>query len=428
MPAKTAVAYRATGLSIWPERVKGSMFPLGLTLIVLGLVALPVVVLLFASFRPAGQLPFTGNTWTTATYAEVFGSASTYRLLKNTLLYAAGAMAVSLPLAFALAWLTERTDLPGRRLLYTLMFVPMLLPPFAIALGWILLSGPNAGTLNVFIRTSLSLDITRGPLNIYTMCGMVFVSGILAIPSMWLLLLGLFRNFDPRLEEAASASGAGRWQVLKRVTVPLMLPGLLAVGVYFTIVFIEAFEVPLAIGTTAEIPFLSTKIYLLTSRAEEGYHYGAAATFGLMTLLAGIVLMVGYLWAVRVSARFAVVTGKGYRPRLVRLGRWKYLALGGVIGYFTVAVILPTLILVWASLLRYYVPFSLDKVHLVSLQHYRLIFARDDFVMALKNTMITACVAATASMLLAAVIAWYLVRRATLMARVLSVLSFVPLA
>ena len=133
-----------------------------------------------------------------------------------------------------------------------------------------MLSGPNAGTLNVFIRTSLSLDITRGPLNIYTMWGMVFVSSILAIPSMWLLLLGLFRNFDPRLEEAASASGASRWQVLKRVTVPLMLPGILAVGVYFSIIFIEAFDIPLAIGTTAEIPVLSTKIYLLTSRAEEG--------------------------------------------------------------------------------------------------------------------------------------------------------------
>ena len=97
------------------------MFPLGLTLIVLGLVALPVVVLLFASFRPAGQLPFTGHAWTTATYAEVFGSASTYHLLKNTFLYATGALVVSLPVAFTLAWLTERKDLPGRRLLYTLM-------------------------------------------------------------------------------------------------------------------------------------------------------------------------------------------------------------------------------------------------------------------------------------------------------------------
>jgi len=167
MATITAAARRYSGLSIWPEQVRGTLFPLLLTLIVLGLVAAPVVVLVVASFRPAGALPFTGKGWTIDTYGEVFGSASTYQLLKNTLLYAAGAMAVSLPLAFALAWLTERTDLPGRRLLYTLMFVPMLLPPFAIALGWILLSGPNAGTLNVFIRTSLSLDITRGPLNIH---------------------------------------------------------------------------------------------------------------------------------------------------------------------------------------------------------------------------------------------------------------------
>jgi iron(III) transport system permease protein len=408
--------------------MKGIMFPLGLTLIVLGLVAVPIVVLLVASFRPAGQLPFTGNAWTTATYGEVFGNASTYHLLKNTFLYAAGALAVSLPMAFALAWLTERTDLPGRRLLYTVMFVPMLMPSFAVALGWILLLGPNAGTINVFLREALALDTHRGPLNIYTMWGMVFVSGIIAVPSMWLLLLGLFRNFDPRLEEAAATSGAGRWQVLKRVTMPLMLPGILAVLVYFSIILIEVFEVPLAIGTTAEIPVLSVKIYLLTSRAEEGYHYGAAATFGLMTLALGGLLMVGYLRAVRVSAKFAVVTGKGYRPRLVKLGHVKYLALAGVSVYFLVAAILPTLILVWASLLRFYVPFSPDNFHLVSLHNYRLIFGRDDFVTALQNTLITSCVAATVSMLVAALIAWYLVRRPGLLARVLGVISFMPLA
>jgi iron(III) transport system permease protein len=428
MATTTAIEHRYYGLSIWPEHLKEAMFPLGLTLIVLGLVAAPVVVLIVAGFRPAGQLPFAGNAWTIATYAEVFGNASTYTLLKNTFLYAAGSIAVSLPIAFALAWLTERTDLPGRRLLYTLMFVPMLMPSFAVALGWILLVGPNAGTINVFLRQLFALDNFRGPLNVYTMWGMMFVSGVIAVPSMWLLLLGLFRNFDPRLEEAAAASGAGRWQVLKRVTVPLMLPGILAVLVYFTIIFIEAFEVPLAIGTTAEIPVLSVKIYLLTSRAEEGYHYGAAATFGLMTLVAGAVLMVGYLRAVRVSAKFAVVSGKGYRPRLVKLGHFKYLAVGGVIVYFLVAVVLPALILIWASLLRFYIPFSPDKFHLVSLHNYRLIFGRDDFVVALQNTLITSCVAATVSMFLAAVIAWYLVRRPGLLARVLGILSFMPLA
>src|SRR5437764_9006653 len=101
-------ARRYCGLSIWPEPVRGTMFPLALTLLVLGLVAAPVVVLVVASFRPAGELPFSGQVWTIATYGEVFGSASTYKLLQNTLLYAAGTMAVSLPLAFALAWLPER--------------------------------------------------------------------------------------------------------------------------------------------------------------------------------------------------------------------------------------------------------------------------------------------------------------------------------
>jgi iron(III) transport system permease protein len=428
MSTATAIKFVSYGLSTRSERLKQTIFPLGLLLILLGLVAIPVVVLLVASLRPAGQLPFTGTAWTTATYAEIFGNAGTYHLLKNTFLYAAGSLAVALPLAFVLAWLTERTDLPGRRLLYTLMFVPMLMPSFAVALGWILLLGPNAGTMNVLLREILALDTSRGPLNIYTMWGMVFVTGLISVPSMWLLLLGLFRNFDPRLEEAAAASGAGRWQVLKRVTVPLMLPGILAVLVYFTIILIEVFEVPLAIGTTAEIPVLSVKIYLLTSRAEEGYHYGAAATFGLLTLGLGSLLIVGYLRAVRVSAKFAVVTGKGYRPRLVQLGHVKYVALAGVTVYFLVAVVLPTLILVWASLLRFYVPFSPDNFHLVSLHNYRLIFGRDDFMTALQKTLITSSVAATVSMLLATIIAWYLVRRPGFMARVLGVISFMPLA
>jgi hypothetical protein len=104
------------------------MFPLGLTLIVLGLVVLPLVVLLFASFRPAGQLPFTGHTQTPAPYAEVFGSASTYHLRKNIFPYTAGMLAVSRSVAFTPARLTERTDLPGRGLLSTLMFVPMPMP------------------------------------------------------------------------------------------------------------------------------------------------------------------------------------------------------------------------------------------------------------------------------------------------------------
>src|SRR6266516_3876241 len=150
MATLTAAARRYSGLSIWPEPVRGTLFPLVLTLLVLGLVAAPVVVLVVASFRPAGELPFTGKVWTIATYAEVFGNASTYNLL------------------------------------YTLMFVPMLLPPFAIALGWILLSGPNAGTLNVFLRQLFALRTMRGPLNIYSMWGMVFVTGILAVPSIWL--------------------------------------------------------------------------------------------------------------------------------------------------------------------------------------------------------------------------------------------------
>src|SRR5438128_11338852 len=90
MATLTAAVRRYSGLSVWPESVRGTLFPLVLTLLVLGLVAAPVVVLVVASFRPAGELPFTGKVRTIATYADAFGNAGTYKLLQTPLLHQPG--------------------------------------------------------------------------------------------------------------------------------------------------------------------------------------------------------------------------------------------------------------------------------------------------------------------------------------------------
>ena len=406
-----------------------NLFPVLLTLVLLGMVGAPLVVLAIASLRPPDALPFSDAGWTLANLRTVFLEADTYTLLQNTFLYAAGSLALALPLAFSLAWLVERTDLPGRHVLYTAMFVPMVIPPFAVAIGWIFLLNPNNGLLNNWIRDLLALGISRGPFNIYSVWGMIFVTGLLSVPSMWLMFLPLFRNSDPRLEEAAATSGAGRLQTLLRVTVPLMAPGMLAVLVYFTVIYIEIFEIPLALGLTAQYPVLSTKIFLLVNAEEIGeVAYSIAAAFGMMFVLIGIVLMALYLFAVRLSAKFAVVTGKGYRPSLVKLGWWKYVTLGAIGTYFALAVLLPFLILLWTSLLPFYRAPSLRALDFLTLVNYTKIFQQREFLLALQNTIIVAAAAASVSMLLASVISWFVVRRAGWLSRSLSVLSFTPLA
>src|SRR5262249_14694597 len=159
---------------------------------------------------------------------------------------------LALPLALLLAFLTERTDLPFRNTAYALMFIPLATPSFATALGWVLLSGNRAGTLNQWLRYVLHLNTNSGPLNIFTLEGMIFVHPLGLVPSMWLLLLGVLRNMDSNLEEAASVS-ASRLRSLFVVTIPLIAPGLLAVVVLFLIAGIESLEVPLVIGPTAGI-------------------------------------------------------------------------------------------------------------------------------------------------------------------------------
>lgn len=407
-----------------------NLFPVLLSLVLLGMVGAPLIVLAIASLRPPGALPFSDAGWTLANLGTVFLEADTYTLLQNTFVYAAGSLALALPLAFFLAWLVERTDLPGRHVMYTAMFVPMVIPPFAVAIGWIFLLNPNNGLLNNWIRAALDLSISRGPFNIYSVWGMIFVTGLLSVPSMWLMFLPLFRNSDPRLEEAAATSGAGRLQTLLRVTVPLMAPGVLAVLVYFTVIYIEIFEIPLALGLTANYPVLSTKIFLLVNAEEIGGEvaYAIAAAFGMMFVIIGVVLMGFYLFAVRLSARFAVVTGKGYRPSLVKLGAWKYVALGAIGAYFVLAVLLPFLILLWTSLLPFYRTPSLRALDLLTISNYTKIFQQREFLLALQNTVIVAAAAATASMLLASVISWFVVRRPGWLSRSLAVLSFTPLA
>ena len=413
----------------WHVPVPKNIFPLCLAILLLAMVGAPLIVLGIASFRPPDALPFSDAGWTLSNLRTVFLEASTYTLLKNTFFYAAGSLALALPIAFFLAWLVERTDLPGRNFMYTAMFVPMVIPPFAVAVGWIFLLNPNNGLINNWIRYLFALEIFRGPFNIYSVWGMIFVTGLLSVPSMWLMLIPLFRNSDPRLEEAAATAGAGRLGTLCRVTVPLMAPGVLAVLVYFTVIYVEIFEIPLALGLTANYPVLSTKIFLLVNAEELGeLAYSIAAAFGMLFLIIGVVLMAFYLFSVRMSAKFAVVTGKGYRPSIVTLGAWKYLALGVIGAYFILAVLLPFLILLWTSLLPFFRAPSMRALQFLTVSNYTKIFQQHEFILAMKNTIIVAATAATASMILASVISWFVVRRGDWLSRSLSVLSFTPLA
>ncbi len=248
---------------------------------------------------------------------------------------------------------------------------------------------------------------------------------------MWLFLTAVLRRMDPTLEEAASVAGAGRFAVLRTVTAPLMRPGVAAVAIYFFLTGIEALELPLALGPTAGIDVLSTKIFFsLLPTADMGVNYGIPAAFGMLGLVMGIAGTSLYHHLVRQASDYAVVTGKGYRPKVIELGAWKYIALGVICLFILVKVALPFAVLLYASFLRSYVPPVREyfaDMNWTLLNYQRLLDYRF-FGSYLLNTLIVAVGAATLTMMLVSFIGWLVVRNPSPLSKMINFVAFMPLA
>lgn len=395
------------------------------------LVIIPLATMVIAAFRPADVLPLSAGGWTTENFVSAYTGGDLWPIIKNTIIYAGGGVLFALPLAFAFAFLTERTDMPFRNSMYTLMFIPMSTPVFATSLGWVLLLGPKAGTINQYIRIITGSDAITGPINIFTMGGLIFVHVLGVVPSMWLFLISVLRNMDPALEEAAATAGSSKWRIMRRITIPLMLPGVTAVFIYFFISGIESLEHPLALGPTAGIETLSTKIFFtLLPTADAGRNYGIPAAIGMLGLALGLIGMGAYLYMVRRASSYAVVAGKGFRPRTLRLGNWKWVAVGFVGLYMAIKVVLPFGMLIYASLLKFYmppVPRLFDKLVWTTNNYERLLDYRF-FGRYFVNSFVVAIMAAFITMLLVSFISWMVVRYPSPLTRLVNILAFMPLA
>ncbi|MFN0074493.1 MAG: ABC transporter permease [Chloroflexota bacterium] len=390
------------------------------------MVIVPIGVMAIASLRPPQTLPFEGSL-ILSNYTDVFGHPSTPALFRNTIVFAIGSLLLAMPIAFSLAFLTERTDLPGRNAFYSLMFIPMSVPVFATALGWVLLLGPRAGTINEWLRIILNLNTQEGPINVFSLGGMIFVQAIGMVPSMWLILISVLRRMDPSLEEAAAAAGAGRMRTLTHVTAPLMAPGLLAIAVLYLVVGMETLETPLALGRTAGIDVLATRVYEML-HTTQGFAYGPPATLGMSGLILGLIGISGYLYFLRRANKYAVVTGKGYRPRMITLGAWRWPAVCGVGLYMALAAVIPFAVLVVTSFQQFYQPLVPDVRIIWTLNNYQELLDYRFFGQYFVNTIVVSAIAATVTMLFVTFIAWQLVRWPSRLTQLVNALAFLPLS
>jgi iron(III) transport system permease protein len=387
------------------------------------LIAVPLTMLLFTAFRgPADFLPFEpGAQWTLQHVRALVDDPVIYRrIIPDTFVFVTGTVVLVCCIAFTLAWLVERTDLPGRELLFALILFPLLVPIPVLAIAWIFLMGPNAGWLNVALRAVFGLE-GQGPVNIFSMPGLIFCQALASTPFVFLLLSATLRSMDPALEEASGASGASPLTTFRRITLPVLLPGLLAPAILITLITAEQFELPLIIGLPAKISVFSYRIYYELNPLGSLPNYGAAAALSLPFVVFGALLLLLYNRTIRRAESFVTVTGKAHRQRRLALGVWRIPALIFVGLYLALAAVLPAVVLLWTSFFGYVLPVN-ATANDFSLNAYRTLFADRVFWLGLRNTFFIAALSALIVTAIGALLGW-IISRSQLRAR--HVLDFV---
>jgi len=303
------------------------------------LILLPLGWLAYVSVSSEGGL-------TLAHYRKVFTDPRLQKALWNTVILAFWVGLASLAIGVPMAWLSARTDLPGKRLIRGLMMASFVTPPFLGAFAWVMLAGPNAGFLNKLYR---NLTGAEDPLvNIFSMPGLIFVVAIYTFPYVFIMIANTLDLIASDLEEGAAILGAGRLQVALTITIPMVAPAILSGFILAVLQALALFGSPAILALPAGFHTITTQIWALFQyppRTE------MAAAFSIPLLLATALLL---LLQKKLLGRrgYASVGGKGGQRREIPLGFWRYPALVGCLAVMACSIFLPYGILAKAALSR----------------------------------------------------------------------------
>ena len=384
------------------------------------LTVIPLVMLLYGSVKSGP--PGVPGALTVENYFKLFANWRLAPALWNSLIFSAGSSLLAFAGGLYLAWTTERTNVPWRNAIYVCVLVPMIVPGILTTVGWIILFGRRSGVINI-VAAQLGFD---QPIEIYNMAGMIWVQGTDQIPFAFLLLAAALRSMDPSLEEAAMVAGSGILRTTLRITMRVLLPAILAVWMISFVRAIENFEVPALIGMPAGILVFATEVYLATKNVPTDF--GLASTFAVVYLAITTVGVLLYLKWTALSDQFATITGKGFRPTVYDLRRWRRPV--AVLNLFicSVAFILPVLIVVWSSFLPFYMAPSRAALSSLTLENYKNLWDLPLVHRALWNSFVLGISSSTITMLLTAVVAWMIVRAKWRGKGALDFLAFSPIA
>lgn len=388
----------------------------GVALLSCFLVLYPLLILFFSIFRVDvfGQ----PSRWTLENLAFL-ATPTMLASIWNSLVIASGGTMLATVVGVALAWINARTSTPGRGVLELLNLVPFFLSPYVGAICWIYLTAPRSGLLNNLLR---QIGITNDPLSPYSLGGMIWVLSLFFVPYIYLFTVAPLRRMDASLEEAARTAGCGLIETARRVTLPVVLPGILSGAIIVFVSSAGEFGVPLALGHPHGLGTLTTQIFVLTQDLPAKYNRAAAAG----AVLALISLVCVWVQQRLIARRdFTTVSGKSTQPRLINLGRWKWAALGFNLLYLLCAVVLPLAALFFASTSRSWT--GEIKPESMTLDHYAYVFSSPVSTAGIRNSLILSTVGATLGVLIGLFLAYAIHRGKLPGRRALDFISTVPI-
>jgi iron(III) transport system permease protein len=407
-------ALQVRGLSRWrlPELSQAAATLLLLLVALLTLYPIAQVILQSVQSSSPGAAVV---SWSLAGWQALLGERGLQTAVWNTVNLALVRQFLALIVGIFVAWLLGRTDVPGRRIFEFLFWLAFFFPSLTVTLSWLFLLDPRFGLVNQLLASS-----GIGPLNLYSFWGIVWVHLVgpsLAIKVM--LLTPVFRNMNSSYEDAARVFGASTFWTTLRIFLPLMLPVIVAVEFLALLRSFEAFEIEQILGTPIRFFVASTWIY--DTLAQIRPRYDAVAALAVVVILASLAL-VTLQRAIIGTRRYTTITGQ-YQANVVRLGRLRWVAFGFLVLLILLAVGVPVVCSITATLMKKFGFFTTSPW---TLQNWQTAVQDPLLVRAVQNTVVLALSTALASLIVFSLIAYVIARTRFWGRSTLDYLSWLP--
>ena len=341
---------------------------------------------------------------------ETFKRLYTYPLnldaLKNTLIAAFATMILGTLLAFPLAWLVGRTNLYGKKFFRALFVLTYMVPPYVGAMAWLRLLNPNVGTINQWLRLLFGLSDAPGPLNVYSLPGMIWVLTSFYYPYAFITISRAMEKMDPSLEEASRISGSSPLKTVFTITLPMMTPSLISGALLVFVSAASCYGIPSIIGSPGRVHTVTTRIVEYVGLGQQGLNDATGMAVFLM-VLAVIILFISDV--VLAKRQYITVSGKSVRPAIVDLRKWR-IPLTVLVALFAVIVIFIPFATIFSTSFKIDVGKSMFKPENFTLTNWQTVFGRVETMNCLKNSLIYASVTATIGIVVACTMSYLLQR------------------